>query len=102
MNEPTDASAENTPGRRPDYIAYNVQESRDGKGYFHRIGAAWRHRDGQGYDVALDSMPLNGRVTLREQREERMQEYDDQRRDQTEDRRSEQTRSRSYSRGRLR
>ena len=42
---------EHSGGKRPDFIAYNVQESKDGKGYFHRIGAAWPHKDGQGYDV---------------------------------------------------
>lgn len=28
-------------GKRPDYIAYNVTNDRDGKGYFNKIGAAW-------------------------------------------------------------
>lgn len=65
--------------RRPDFIAYNVQDSRDGKGFFNRVGAAWQHRDGRGYDLQLDSLPLSGRVTLRELREERMQGYQEDR-----------------------
>ena len=68
-------------GRKPDFIAYNVQESKDGKGYFNKVGAAWQHRDGKGYELHLDSMPMNGRVTLRELREERMQGYENQRRE---------------------
>lgn len=77
--------------RRPDFIAYNVQESKDRKGYWNKVGAAWRHRDGQGYDIHLDSLPVNGRVTLRELREERMRDYEQERRDydQTPDRRPE-------------
>ncbi|CAA0099552.1 Uncharacterised protein [Halioglobus japonicus] len=75
-----EAPADNTAqGRKPDFIAYNVTEGKGGKGYFHKVGAAWQHKDGQGYDLQLDSMPVGGRVTLREQREERLQELDGQR-----------------------
>ena len=70
-----------SPGRKPDFVAYNVRDSKggNGKGHWNRIGSAWRHRDGQGYDIALDSLPVDGRVTLRELREERMQDYGNQR-----------------------
>ncbi|MDQ2947756.1 MAG: hypothetical protein M3Y27_17780 [Acidobacteriota bacterium] len=30
-----------------------------------RIGVAWLHRDGNGFDVVLDAIPVNGRVVLR-------------------------------------
>ena len=77
MNE--QRNNENQPaGRKPDYIAYNVRESQDGKGYWNKVGAAWKHRDGQGYDINLESIPVDGRVTLRELREERTQETADQ------------------------
>ncbi|MCI0655078.1 MAG: hypothetical protein L0Y39_11460 [Methylococcaceae bacterium] len=66
-------------GRKPDFIAYQVQETQDGKGIWNRIGAAWRHKDGQGMEVSLNSLPVNGRVTLRTMREERMQDYADER-----------------------
>lgn len=62
-----------TQGRKPDFIAYNVQDTQDGKGIWNRIGAAWRHKDGHGYELDLHSLPVDGRVTLRELREERMQ-----------------------------
>lgn len=65
--------------KKPDFIAYNVKESPDGKGYWQKLGAAWQHRDGGGYDIALDSLPVDGRITLREMREERMQSYEEQR-----------------------
>jgi hypothetical protein len=63
-----------TAGKKPDYLAYNVTENREGKGFFNKVGAAWEHRDGKGYDIQLDSVPVNGRVTLREMRENHMQE----------------------------
>jgi hypothetical protein len=83
-NQATVTQAENVPlGRKPDYIAYNVTDGKDGKGFFNKVGAAWRHKDGQGYDLHLDSMPINGRVTLRELREERLQELSEQRQTQS-------------------
>ncbi|MEN8129339.1 MAG: hypothetical protein ABFS45_03920 [Pseudomonadota bacterium] len=88
----------NAAGRRPDFIAYNVQESRDNKVFWNKVGAAWRHQDGQGYDLHLESMPLDGRVTLRELREERMQGYEDERQAQG----PEQPNTRSRNRGRTR
>ncbi|VAW75396.1 hypothetical protein MNBD_GAMMA13-700 [hydrothermal vent metagenome] len=68
-------------GRKPDFAAYNVRESKDGKGYWNKVGAAWKHRDGKGFDIDLDSVPVNGRVTLRELRDERMQSHEQQQSD---------------------
>ena len=66
-------------GKRPDFIAYSVRDTRDGKGDWSKVGAAWEHRDGQGIDLQLDATPVDGRVTLRELREERMSTYEDAR-----------------------
>ena len=54
----------NTTGKAPAYIAY---KERDGnkKAYFKRIGAAWPNKDGKGFNIQLDAIPLDGRVTLR-------------------------------------
>ena len=30
------------------------------------IGAAWVHKDGKGFSLSLDAMPLGGRITMRE------------------------------------
>lgn len=30
------------------------------------VGAAWTNRDGQGYSLALDAVPLGGRIVMRE------------------------------------
>lgn len=65
--------------RKPDQIAYTVKESPDGNEYWNRIGALWKHRDGQGGELILDSVPVNGRITLREQRDQRMEDYQEER-----------------------
>ncbi len=89
------------PGRKPDFVAYSVKDGRDGKGFFSRVGAAWAHRDGQGYDISLEAMPVNGRITLRELRDERTQDYQDERAarsSQSADRSQSRTRSRGRER----
>jgi len=65
-------------GRKPDHVAYNVKETKHGKPIFNRIGAGWAHKDGQGFDVQLDSFPVNGRVTMRELHDQQMQQFDQQ------------------------
>ena len=78
-------NTQNEGGKKPDYIAYNVQETKQGKPVFNRVGAAWQHKDGQGYEIQLDSMPVNGRVTLRELRDKQMQSYQGQEQSQSND-----------------
>lgn len=85
-------------GRKPDFIAYSVRDTRDGKGDWNKVGAAWGHRDGQGIDLQLDAAPVDGRVTLREFRKERMNSYEDERQSETSGRSSE----RKEGRGRAR
>ena len=89
-------------GRKPDFIAYNVRESQDGKGYWNKVGAAWQHRDGQGYDIQLDSVPVDGRVTLRERREEQMQDYAAQRQEQSQQQDQQRRPSRGQEQGQSR
>ncbi len=49
----------------PTHIAYQVRESNEQQSYWTRIGAAWAHKDGNGFNIQLDSVPLDGRITLR-------------------------------------
>jgi len=51
--------------KRPSHIAYHVREGQDGQSYFNKIGAAWEHKDGKGSNIQLDSVPVDGRITLR-------------------------------------
>ncbi|MEO1192911.1 MAG: hypothetical protein AAFY02_14215 [Pseudomonadota bacterium] len=80
------------PGPKPDYIAYSVRDTRDRKGFWRAVGAAWQHRDGEGFDIDLDATPVNGRIVLRELREEREQELSDERSERTDDRDPDQSR----------
>lgn len=65
-------STENQP-KRPSHFAYQVSEGQDGKSYFNKVGAAFAHKDGEGFNVVLESVPVDGRITLRTP-QERLQE----------------------------
>ena len=53
--------------KQPTHHVYQVRENGEsGKGYWNRLGAAWKHQDGKGFNVVLDAVPLDGRLTLRE------------------------------------
>ena len=65
--------------RQPDFKAYHVQNTPDGKAIWNPVGAAWTHRDGKGMQLQLNTMPVDGRVTLREMQQERMNNYAEQR-----------------------
>ena len=56
-------------GKMPSHVAYQVSRGKDGQSYFNRIGAGFPHRDGNGLDVVLQSIPVDGRVTLRTMQE---------------------------------
>jgi len=61
----TDAKPTETAGSKsPSHIAYHVRNREGGKGFFTRIGAAWPTKDGKGFNVQLDCVPLDGRITL--------------------------------------
>ncbi|MDX8353990.1 hypothetical protein [Cognatiyoonia sp. IB215182] len=52
--------------KRPFMLAYSVKPIDDGKNaIWSKIGAAWAHKDGQGYEVRMDALPVDGRVVLR-------------------------------------
>jgi hypothetical protein len=55
----------------PTYIAYHVKDTNAGdngekRGVWTRVGAAWPNKDGKGFNVVLDVVPLDGRLILRE------------------------------------
>lgn len=55
-----------TSGKTPSHTAYQVRDRGDGKnGFWTRIGGAWAHGDGKGFNIQLDCVPLDGRITLR-------------------------------------
>jgi len=59
----TDESTATT-SKSPTHVAYHVRESKD-KSFWTRIGAAWQHKDGKGFNIQIESVPLDGRISLR-------------------------------------
>lgn len=55
---------ESAPSKSPSHVAYQIRDGKD-KGYFTRIGAAWPHKDGKGFNIQIECVPLDGRITLR-------------------------------------
>jgi len=43
-----------------------VVEGEGDKAFWTRIGAAWQHEDGRGFNISLSCMPLDGRLVVRE------------------------------------
>ena len=52
-------------GKAPSHIAYQVRDREGRKGFWTRIGSAWTHGDGRGYNLQLEAYPRDGRITLR-------------------------------------
>ena len=92
----------NNNGAKPTHGAYSVLDRKSGNSFWHRVGSVWPHKDGQGFEVDLDSMPLDGRLTLRRLREERMQGYEDERQAQAQEHAPEYEQSRNHDQGRSR
>jgi hypothetical protein len=61
----TTEKTESTASKAPSHIVYQVRDREGGKGFFTRIGAAWPHKDGKGFNIQIDAVPLDGRITLR-------------------------------------
>ena len=51
--------------KAPSHVAYHVRDSQDGKGFWTRIGSAWAHSDGKGFNIQIETVPLDGRLNLR-------------------------------------
>ncbi|MBE7506222.1 MAG: hypothetical protein HS101_08035 [Planctomycetia bacterium] len=54
-----------TASKAPSHVAYQVRDREGSKGFWTRIGSAWAHADGNGFNVQLESVPLDGRIVLR-------------------------------------
>ena len=60
---------------KPTHFLYSVTDSERNEngektGFWTKIGAAWPHSDGKGFSLAVDAIPLNGRLVLRERPKE--------------------------------
>lgn len=50
--------------KAPTHIAYIVNKGGE-KSYWRRIGVAFIHKDEQGLNIVLESLPVDGKITLR-------------------------------------
>jgi hypothetical protein len=51
-------------GNAPTHIAYKVSNNNE-KSYWTRIGVAFAHNDSSGFNIILDAIPFDGKITLR-------------------------------------
>ena len=61
----TDTANTANTATKPPYIAYSVREREGKRARFTEIGVAFPHKDGKGFDILYDAIPLSGRITLR-------------------------------------
>lgn len=55
----------NNASKAPTHIAYQVRDREGKKGFWTRIGSAWPHNDGKGFNIQLECVPLDGRISIR-------------------------------------
>jgi hypothetical protein len=55
-------------GNSPTHGVFVIEGERDST-FWHRIGAAWAHKDGLGFNLTIAAVPLSGRLVVRANRE---------------------------------
>ena len=60
------------------YRAYTVIKREGADDFWLAIGAAFMHQDGDGYNIVLQALPIDGRVVLRLPKDEQTQQQPDQ------------------------
>jgi hypothetical protein len=53
------------PTQRTRPYAVYVVEGEGDAAFWTKIGAAWAHEDGDGFNISLTAVPLNGRLVVR-------------------------------------
>lgn len=61
----TNTTTTNGSSRTPSHIAYQVRDREGKKAIWTRIGSAWAHADGNGFNIQVEAVPLDGRISLR-------------------------------------
>ena len=59
VNSPSSTS------KLPSHIAYHVRDRKGGDAIWTRVGSAWQHADGKGFNIQIETFPLDGRISLR-------------------------------------
>lgn len=50
--------------KRPSHTVYVVDDTGK-KSYWTKVGSAWTHDDGKGFNLQLSALPLDGRLVIR-------------------------------------
>lgn len=58
-------TANNNKSKAPTHVAYQVKNLGEDRSIWTRIGSAWPHADGNGFNIQIEAVPLDGRITLR-------------------------------------
>lgn len=57
------------PKNQPSHGVY-VVEGEGEKAFWTKVGCAWAHQDGNGFNVTLSALPISGRLVIRAKKEE--------------------------------
>lgn len=64
----TGSQSKGASSKAPSHTVYHVRDVGNGgekRSFWTRIGSAWAHADGKGFNVQIECVPLDGRITLR-------------------------------------
>ena len=59
---------------KPDYRAYTVIKREGKDDYWLNLGVCFAHEDGEGFNLLLQAMPLDGKIVLRRYKEDAEEE----------------------------
>ena len=66
MNDEAPRKTKSKATVKPYMLGYTVSpEKEGGKAYWSKVAVAWAHKDGQGYNVQMDALPVDGKLVLR-------------------------------------
>lgn len=65
MAHKTETTSNQQPANAPDFLAWHISEKGE-KSYWSKVGAAWQHKDVAGYTLQLETLPICGRIVLRQ------------------------------------
>lgn len=60
---------DDNPKKMPTHDVLAAREGKNGKTYYHRIGAAFEHEDQEGFTGEMAALPTNGRFIMRSVKE---------------------------------
>jgi hypothetical protein len=56
--------------QQPSFRAYTVVKREGQEDFWLAIGAAFMHQDGDGYNVVLQALPIDGKIVLRQPKDD--------------------------------